>query len=93
VQAGALDRDGTKDRQGLSGMIAYTAPQVTAVCTRTLRIEILRHLLLHHDCLQGLEDDLPQASVRPKVVRLSSSRSTPAISRVSVWPSSVVITT
>jgi hypothetical protein len=37
-------------------MRVFTALPVTAVCTGTLCLQIRRHLLLHHDLLQRLED-------------------------------------
>jgi hypothetical protein len=56
IQAGALDRDGAKHRPDVGGMRAFTALPVTAVCTGTLCLQVRRHLLLHHDLLQRLED-------------------------------------
>ena len=56
VQAGVVDRNGTKDRLELHGVILLTTPRLAAARAGMLRLKICRHLLRHHDLLQGLED-------------------------------------
>jgi hypothetical protein len=59
VQAGALDRDRAEDGPDLHRVIPLTALVDATVCTGTLRLQVCRHLLLHHHRLQRLEDGFP----------------------------------
>jgi hypothetical protein len=56
VETQAVDGDGAKDRPDLRRVIPLTALSVAALGTRTLRLQVRRHLLLHDDLLQAFED-------------------------------------